>query len=151
MSSNYHRIHNLERKYSETNVAPEEKLFPSTIKKINKRYDKNQQKRRVDTILNNVKNKDSIKEEVHEIIGNVKLKSLCYNCSEEQIIAIIILYVQRVRNSKYRIDQTQLWRVYDLTWNKYSLIIERLLKWTREQQRIKTNKVVDLNEDMVRW
>lgn len=151
MSSNYHRIHNLERKYSETNVAPEEKLFPSTIKKINKRYDKNQQKRRVDAILNNVKNKDSIKEEVHEIIETVNLNDLSRTYPEEQIIAIIILYVQRTRNSRYIIERTRLWRVYDLTWNKYSLIIERLLKWTREQQRIKTNKLVDLNEDMVRW
>lgn len=145
------RIQNLERKYSETNVAKDEVLNTSTIRRINQKYNKNQQKRRVDAILNNIRNKDSIKEEVHDIIGNVQLKTLCHNCREEQIIAIIILYVQRTRNSKYRVDRTSLWREYELSWLKYSLIIERLLKWTREQQTmIKTDRKVD-NEDLIRW
>lgn len=144
-------IRNLERKYSETNVSEGEVLNTDTVRRINKKYNKNQQKRRVDAILNNIKNKDSIKEEVHDIIKNVELKSLCWNCREEQIIAIIILYVQRTRNSKYRVNRTSLWREYDLSWLKYSLIIERLLKWTREQQTmIKTDRKVD-NEDLIRW
>ena len=67
------------------------------------------------------------------------------------IIAIIILYVQRTRNSNYRIERTGLWRKYDITWLKYSLIIERLLKWTRENKTyIKNTDKVD-NEDFVRW
>ena len=145
------RIRNLERKYSETNVSEGEVLNTDTVRRINQKYNKNQQKRRVDAILNNIKNKDSIKEEVHDIIKNVELKSLCWNCREEQIIAIIILYVQRTRNSKYRVDRTSLWREYELSWLKYSLIIERLLKWTREQQTmIKTDRKVD-NEDLIRW
>lgn len=144
-------IRNLERKYSETNVSEGEVLNTDTVRRINKKYNKNQQKRRVDAILNNIKNKDSIKEEVHDIIKNVELKSLCWNCREEQIIAIIILYVQRTRNSKYRVNRTSLWREYELSWLKYSLIIERLLKWTREQQTmIKTDRKVD-NEDLIRW
>ena len=53
------RIRNLEKKYSETNINSREVLFPSTVKKINKTYNDNQQKRRVDTILNNIKNKDN--------------------------------------------------------------------------------------------
>ena len=145
------RIRNLEKRYSETNIAKDEVLNTDTIRKINRKYNKNQQKRRVDAILNNIKNKDSIKEEVHDIIKNVELKSLCWNCQEEQIISIIILYVQRTRNNKYRVDRTSLWREYDLSWLKYSLIIERLLKWTREQQTmIKTDRKVD-NEDLIRW
>ena len=145
------RIRNLEKRYSETNIAKDEVLNTGTIRKINRKYNKNQQKRRVDAILNNIKNKDSIKEEVHDIIKNVELKSLCWNCQEEQIISIIILYVQRTRNNKYRVDRTSLWREYDLSWLKYSLIIERLLKWTREQQTmIKTDRKVD-NEDLIRW
>ena len=145
------RIRNLERKYSETNVSKGEVLNTDTVRKINKNYNKNQQKRRVDAILNNIRNKDSIKEEVHDIIRNVELKSLCWNCREEQIIAIIILYVQRTRNNKYRVNRTSLWREYELSWLKYSLIIERLLKWTREQQTmIKTDRKVD-NEDLIRW
>ena len=145
------RIRNLERKYSETNVSKDEVLNTDTVRRINRKYNKNQQKRRVDAILNNIRNKDSIKEEVHDIVKNVELKSLCWNCREEQIIAIIILYVQRTRNSKYRVDRTSLWREYELSWLKYSLIIERLLKWTREQQTmIKTDRKVD-NEDLIRW
>lgn len=145
------RIRTLEKRYSNTNVAKDESLLPSTISQINRNYNKNQQKRRVDGLLNSVKNKDSIKEEVHDIVRNVKLKSLCYNCPEEQIIAIIILYVQRTRNTRFRVDKTALWNEYEVTWTKYSLIIERLLKWTREQQTmIKTDKVVD-NEDFIWW
>ena len=135
------RVKYLEKKYSQTNVARGEVLPPSTISKINKTYNKNQQKRRVDAILNNVKNKDSIKQEVHDIIKNTTLKSLCKNCKEEQIIAIIILYVQRSRNSQYRIDRTALWKDYDLNWTKYSLIIERLLQQTRENTRMKMTEI----------
>lgn len=145
------RIENLEKKYSETNISKGEMLFPSTIRKINKTYDKNQQKRRVDAILNNVKNKDSIKKEVHDITKNITLKDLCKNCKEETIIAVIILYVQRTRNPQYRINRTGLWVKYDVTWLKYSLIIERLLKWTRENKTfIKNDDKVD-NEDLIRW
>lgn len=145
------RINFLEKKYSITNVGEGEQLSSDTIRRINKNYESNQQKRRVDSILNNVKNKNSIKEEVHDIVRNVNLKSLCYNCSEEQIISIIILYVQNTRNTKYKVDRTRLWKEYDLSWNKYSLIISRLLKWTREQQTmIKTDRKVD-NEDFIKW
>ena len=150
MSEYSNRIKNLEKKYSETNISRDEILSTDTVRKINGKYNKNQQKRRVDVILNNVKNKDSIKEEVYDIIGNVQLKSLCKNCPEEQIIAIIILYVQRTRNTNYRVDRTKLWKEYDLSWLKYSLILERLLKFTREQTMIKTDKKVD-NEDLIRW
>lgn len=143
-------IRNLEKKYSETNIAQGEVLNTDTIRRINRKYNKNQQKRRVDAILNNVRNKDSIKEEVHDIIGDVELKSLCWNCREEQIIAIIILYVQRARDSKYRIDRTGLWRRYELSWLKYSLIVERLLKWTRERTVVNSKVKVD-NEQFIRW
>lgn len=143
-------IANLEKRHSETNIGKDEALFPSTISKINQTYNKNQQKRRVDAILNNVRNKDSIKEEVHEIIGDVKLKTLCYNCSEEQIIAIIILYVQRTRNPKYRIDRTRFWKEYDITWLKYSLILERLLRFTREKTPVKIKQVERFDDPIIR-
>lgn len=144
------RIQTLEKRHSETNIGKDEILSQSTIRKINQTYNKNQQKRRVDALLNNVRNKDSIKEEVHEIIGDVKLKTLCYNCSEEQIIAIIILYVQRTRNPKHRIDRTRLWREYDITWLKYSLILERLLKFTREKTPVKIKQVERFDDPITR-
>ncbi len=139
------RIKSLERKYSETNVSKGECLPKSRISKINKDYYKNQQRRRVDTILNNVKNKDSIKEEVHDIVKHNTLKELCYNCKEETIIAAIILYVQHNRNRHYRIESTGLWANYDLSWRKYSVIVERLLmKERRENKPIRSDKVVDI-------
>ena len=143
-------IVNLEKKYSETNVSQGEVLSNETKKRINKNYNRNQQKRRVDAILNNVKNKDSLKEEVHDIIRNVNLKDLCKNCKEEVIIAVIILYVQKSRNSDFRVNRTALWREYELDWLKYSLILERLLKQTRESKPIRTNRKVD-NEQLIRW
>ena len=143
------RIHSLEKKYSSTNVAKDEALSSETIYQINHTYNKNQQKRRVDAILNNVKNKDSIKEEVHNIVKNVKLKTLCWNCKEEQIIAIIILYVQRTRNNQFRVNRSKLWNDYNITWKKYSLIIERLLQWSRERQRVEIKEVERFDDDYI--
>lgn len=143
-------IINLEKKYSETNVSQGEVLSNETKKRINQNYNRNQQKRRVDAILNNVKNKDSLKEEVHDIIRTVNLKELCKNCKEEVIIAVIILYVQKSRNSEFRVNRTRLWREYKLTWLKYSLILERLLQQTRENKPIRNNRKVD-NEQLIRW
>ena len=144
-------IKNLERKYGETTIAKGEVLSADTVRKINDTYEKKQKKRRVDVILNNVKNKESIKKEVHNIADDAPIKKLCKNCEESAVIAVIILYVQRTRNAKYRIDRTALWTKYNLTWAKYSLIVERLLKWTREQKTyIKNDNKVD-NEDFIRW
>lgn len=132
------RIEYLEKKYSETNIAKGEILQPETIRRINKNWYDNQQRRKVDAILNNVKNKDSIKEEVHQIIVEVpSLKYLCQNCKEELIISVIILYVQKTRNKDYRIDRSALWNKYNITWRKYSLIIEKLLSVTRKNRFLK--------------
>lgn len=148
---NKRRIKNLERKYSKTNVAQGEKLPKSRISEINKTYNENQKKRRVDGILNKVKNRDTIKEEVHQIAADIPTSYLCYNCKEELVIAAIILYVSKTRNKKYRIETTALWNEYNLDWRKYALIVERLLKWTRENKTyIKNDNVVD-NEDFIRW
>lgn len=133
----YNRIRYLERKYSETNVAQDEVLMPSTVQKINKKYHDNQRKRRVDAILNNVKNKDSVKEEIHGIIDELpNLAILCHNCKEEVIVSCIILYVMRARNKQYRVDRTSLWKKYNITWQKYALIISNLLKETRKNRMI---------------
>ena len=144
------RIKYLEKKYSETNISKGEVLSNESKKRINKNYNKNQQRRRVDAILNNVKNKDSLKEEVHDIVKNNPLKQLCKNCKEEEIISIIILYVQRIRNPSYRIDRTGLWKKYNISWRKYSMIVERILKNERENKPIRTDKKVD-NEQLIYW
>ena len=132
---NKKRIDYLEKKYSETNIAKGEMLSTSSIKRINQNYYKNQKRRRVDAILNNVKNKSIIKKEVHQIVESTSsLKKLCHNCSEEEIIVIIILYVSKTRIKGYRIDRTKLWKEYNITWQRYGLIISNLLKDTREQK-----------------
>lgn len=126
------RIKYLEKKYSETNIGMGEELFKPSIQRINKNYYNNQKKRRVDGILNEVKNRNSIKEEVHQIAASTSFKNLCYNCPEEQIIAAIILYVNKTRTKEYRIDRTALWTQYELDWKRYALIISNLLQITRE-------------------
>ena len=133
----YNRIRELERKYSETNVAQDEILAPATVQKINKKYNDNQRKRRVDAILNNVKNKDLVKEEVHKIVDELpSIDILCQNCKEEVIISCIILYVMRARNKQYRVERTSLWNTYNITWQKYALIISNLLKETRKNRKL---------------
>lgn len=129
----YNRIKYLQRKYSETNIAQGEVLPKQRISQINKTYNDNQKRRRVDGILNKVKNRDSIKEEVHQIVNEIPLKSLCYNCKEELVIAAIILYVSKTRIKGYRIDRTALWNEYNLDWQKYALIVTNLAKETRSR------------------
>ena len=126
------RIKYLEKKYSDTNVAMGEELFKPSIQRINKNYYDNQKRRRVDGILNQVKNRNTIKDEVHQISSSTSFKNLCYNCKEEQIIAAIILYVTKTRIKGYRIDRTALWTKYKLDWKRYALIISKLLQITRE-------------------
>lgn len=133
---NKRRINQLIKKYSETNIGQGEVLPKSTIRRINKNYNDNQKRRRVDGILNKVKNRDSIKEEVHQIVADIPLKSLCYNCKEELVIAAIILYVSKSRIKGYRIDRTALWREYNLDWQKYALIVTNLAKESRKKQKM---------------
>lgn len=144
------RIKILEKRFSETNVAKDEVLSNDTKKQINHKYYKHQQKRLTDAILNNVKNKDSIKEEVQDIVEENRLKDLCKNCKEEVIIAIIILYCLKTRNPRYHIEQSKLWKQYNITWQKYSLIVGRLLEKTREIKPVRSKHKVD-NEDLIRW
>lgn len=130
---NENRIKYLQRTYSETNVARDECLSKETISDINKKYHKRQRQRKVDAILNNVRNKDSIKKEVHQIVEEIpNFKVLCSGCKEELIISVIILYVQKTRNSRYHVEATGLWKKYELNWQKYSLILTRLLMETRK-------------------
>lgn len=131
MNDKERRIKYLERKYSETNVGIGEELFTPTIKRINKNYYSNQKRRFVDGILNEVKNRNSIKEEVHQICMSFDFNEICRTCKNEEIVAVIILYVLKTRNTRYHVERTGLWNRYELTWKKYSLILLRLLEHTR--------------------
>ena len=136
-SRQWYRIKKLEREFSETNIKRGEELSPETRKRINRNWQDNQQRRRVDGILNNVRNKDSIKEEVHQIVADLpNLRDLCRGCKEEVIISVIILYVSKARNPEYHVERTGLWNRYDLNWQKYSLIVSRLLQASRESKML---------------
>lgn len=136
-SKQWYRIKKLEREFSETNIKKGEELSPETRKRINRNWQDNQQRRRVDGILNNVRNKDSIKEEVHQIIEDLPdLRSLCRGCKEEVIVSVIILYVLKSRNPEYYVERTALWNKYDLNWQRYSLIVSRLLQASRESKML---------------
>jgi len=143
------KIKILEKRFSETNVDKDECLSKETRKQINRTYYQNQQKRIVDGILNDVKNRNSIKEEVHSIVEDTKIKTLCQNCKEEVIIATIIVYCLKLRNTSYQVETSTIWKKYGLTWKKYGLIISRLLQQTREKQKVKNKYYVD-NEDFIR-
>lgn len=136
-SKQYYRIQKLEREYSETNIKKGEVLPTQTVSRINKNYRNNQRKRVVDGVLNNVRNKDTIKEEVHQIIDDIpRLTTLCRGCKEEMIISVIILYVLKSRDSRYHVERHGLWKKYNITWQKYSLIISRLLQESRKSKKL---------------
>jgi len=130
-SKQYYRIEKNQKKYGDTNIAPKEIVSQGLRAEINKNYYSNQKRRLVDAILNNVRNKEVVKEDVHYIVKHFGLKKLCGNCKEEVIIAILILYCFKANNNDYRIDRTGLWKEYELTWQKYSLVITNLLREIR--------------------
>lgn len=136
-SRQYLRIKNLEKKYSETNIAPQEIVSSGLRQQINHNYYTNQQRRLVDAILNEIPNKSAVKKEVHDIVANVTLKDLCRTCKEEMIISVIILYCLNNYYTDFRVERHRLWSEYNITWRKYGLIIANLLTKTREQTIIK--------------
>lgn len=132
MKDSEKRIKYLQRKYSETNIAKDEALFKPTISKINKTWYSNQKRRFVDGILNEVKNRNSIKEEVHQICSSFDFNTICRTCTDEVIVSVIILYVQKTRNRSFYPERSRLWNKYNLNWKTYSLILLRLLEETRK-------------------
>ena len=136
-SREYYRIQKLQREYSETNIKKGEILPNHTVSRINKNYRNNQRKRRVDGLLNHVRNKDMIKEEVHQIVDDIpSLTTICRGCKEEVIISAIILYVLKSRDPRYHVERHGLWKKYELTWQRYSLIISRLLQESRKSKKL---------------
>lgn len=105
----YHRIMKLEAKYNNSN---------------NSEFD--DKKRILDYIsiecnLNNFEKKECL-----DIITKIDdFKSLCQNCSSEQIITVICL---RTKN-KYRkteINRHKAWKQYGLNWKRYITISDRI-------------------------
>lgn len=140
MMNKYHktnRIRYLEEKYSETNIAQGEILSKETKYKINHNYQKTQKRRIIDSILLQTNNPNTIKEEVHNICEEVDdLKRLCRTCSIEQIVTVIILYVQRLHNPRFVEEERSIWRKYQISWKMYGKIMANLLRETRRNRRL---------------
>ena len=135
------KIRRLEYEYGESNLNSRELVSPTYRKKINKKYYDKQNIFIIDGVLAELEPNvmRMIKKEVYQICNSVVLKELCYNCKIEAIIAAIILYVWRTRHKQLRVEQTKLWKKYDLDWRKYALIMSRLLQKTRERGILKRN------------
>ena len=133
--SEYDRINRLLDKYGQYNVNQGEKLYGDTRRTINKNYYNTQKKHLVDQLLNEINNPLTVKSEVYGIIQEFdNLKVLCRKCKVEQIIAVIILYVQRLHNPVMKEERTRLWNHYDLSWKLYGRVIARLLRETRRNR-----------------
>lgn len=131
----YNRIKNLLNKYGEYNVNQGEKLYGETRRKINKNYYGTQRTHLIDSLLTEINNPLTVKNEVYGIITEIDdLKVLCRTCKIEQIISVIILYVQRLHNPVMKEEKTRLWNHYELSWKIYSRIIARLLRETRKNR-----------------
>ena len=140
------RIKKLEYEFGETNLNSQELVSPTYRKEINKKYYKKQNVFIIDGVLSELEPnvRKMLKTEVYQICNSFRLKELCWNCKVEAIIATIILYVWKTRHKKLRIEQTRLWKKYDLSWRRYALIMSRLLQETRAKGVIQP-KEIDLN------
>jgi DNA-directed RNA polymerase subunit M/transcription elongation factor TFIIS len=137
MNPQEYRIKYLLDKYGETKIAPYECLPKESRAEINKNYYKNNiQKNRVQQLLNETHTTKQIEIEVHEIVQKTELKQLCPRCKEEQIIAVIILFIIRTYNNKCIEERTSLWKKYKLNWKLYSRIVANLLKELRKNQPV---------------
>jgi len=130
-SKQYYRIEKNQKKYGDTNIAKDELVSQGFRAEINRNYYSNQQRRVVDAVLNNVRNKDVVKEDVHYLVKHFGVNNLCHTCKEEVVIAILILYCFKSINNTYRVERTSLWKMYDLNWRTYSLVITNLLREIR--------------------
>lgn len=133
----YYRIQNLLNKYDNYNVNQGEKLYGETRRKINKNYYGSQRTHLIDSLLTEINNPHTVKNEVYGIIKEIDdLKVLCRKCKLEQIIAVIILYVQRTHNPVMKEERTRLWNHYELSWKLYSRVLARLLRETRRNRPV---------------
>ena len=137
----YNRVEYLLNRYTATHITTNECVSKEYKAKVDKTRHENSKRIQIEYLLNEINNPHTVRDEVHDIckeIGNLKI--LCRTCKVEQIIAVIILYVQRIHNNKIAEEKTRLWNHYDLSWKLYSRIIARLLVETRKNRISMKNK-----------
>ena len=134
-SHEYNRAKYLLERYTPNHITPNECVSKEYKAEVDKRRHYNSKRRQIEYLLNEINNPNTVREEVHDICREIdNLKILCRTCKVEQIIAVIILYVQRIHNTKIAEEKTRLWNHYDLSWKLYSRIIARLLRETRRNR-----------------
>ena len=128
----YNRVQYLLKKYKNNRISTGEEVSKQYRAKIDKQIHKRHKRNDIDKLLTEINNPNTVREEVYAICDEIdNLKILCRTCKLEQIIAVIILYVQRLHNPKMREEKTRLWNHYDLSWKLYGRIVARLLRETR--------------------
>ena len=140
MNHKHNRIKYLEEKYSPTKVAQGEILSKETISKIKKESYNNKKHLYVDTILNQTRNPERIKQEVHEIVDHMDFRDVCPKCTSEQVVSIVVLYCQRQHNDMFVEERTRLWRVYGLSWKLYARVVANLLSRSRRGRLLRFNQ-----------
>ena len=136
----YNRIHYLEEKYSNTKIAQGEILSKETVSRIKKESYNNKKHLYVDTILNQTRNPEMIKEEVHEMVDHMNLRNICPHCTSEQVISVIVLYCMRQHNVDLKEERTALWSRYGLSWKLYGRVVANLLCRYRESKLLRYNQ-----------
>ena len=129
----YNRAKYLLKRYTPNRITTGEQVSKEYKAKIDKANHNRHNKDLINQLLTEVNNPATIHDEVHSICTEIdNLKVLCRRCKVEQIVAVIILYVQRTHNSLMKEEKTRLWNHYDLSWKLYSRIVARLLMETRK-------------------
>ena len=136
----YNRIKYLEDKYSPTKVAQGEVLSKETISKIKKESYNNKKHLYVDTILNETRNPERIKDEVHDIVDHMNFHDVCPRCTSEQVVSVVVLYCQRRHNDVLKEERTRLWNRYGLSWKLYARVVANLLSCYRRDKLLGFNQ-----------
>ena len=131
-SKEYYRVQYLLNKYKINKISAGELVSKEYKAKVDKQIHKRHKRNDIEKILNDINNPATVRDEVYAICDEIDdLKKLCRTCKFEQIVSVIVLYVQRLYNPVMREEKTRLWNKYELTWKLYARIIARLLRETR--------------------
>ena len=133
----YNRAKYLLKRYTPNRITTGEEVSKEYKAKIDKANHDRHKKDLINGILGEVNSPLTVKDEVHSICAEVDdLKILCRTCKIEQIVAVIVLYVQRLHNNQLKEERTRLWNHYDLSWKLYARIVARLLRETRKSRPV---------------
>ena len=131
----YQRINFLLGKYKHNRISTGEQVSREYKAEIDRQIHNRHKRNDINKLLTEVNNPQTIKREVYAICDEIgDLKKLCRNCKFEQIVSVIILYVQRQYNQNMKEEKTRLWNHYDLSWKLYGRIVARLLRETRKSK-----------------